>query len=213
MLDIEQRRSNMTVKKQFTRDARITTIYEELLVVKEFLATKPHKQEWIIEHDIIRHLDKIGIAVPRSYGYYADEHRAAIYKEYVPGEIPDNYDAIAERLAQFFVRLHEAMVITRDAHDQNLIKTDSGELMFIDFGKARLFKRRNLSYWATLVREHFFIKTKMLKNNDTYKDFLSVYLKHFSHGNYHILKAAIIMGNTVFQWRNYLRRGRRRGNP
>ena len=53
MLDIEQRRSNMTVKQQFTRDARITTIYEELLVVKEFLATKPHKQEWIIEHDII----------------------------------------------------------------------------------------------------------------------------------------------------------------
>ena len=136
MLSIEQRRSEMTVYRQFTRAARLTTIYEESLIVKEFFATRPHKQEWVTEHDIIQFLRKAGVAVPKSYGYFADEQRAAIYKEYVPGKILSTYDSHAERLAHLFVVMHESMVITRDAHDQNVIDTDDGDLMFIDFGKA-----------------------------------------------------------------------------
>lgn len=208
MLSIEQRRSNMTVKHRFTRAGRVTTIYEESLVVKEFFATKPHKQEWIVEHDIIQFLTKAGVAVPKSYGYFSDEHKAAIYKEYVPGKLLDRYDAVAERLAKLFVAMHEAMVITRDAHDGNVIETDTGDLMFVDFGKSRIFKRRNISYWATLVREHFFIKTKMLKNKSIYKRFLGFYLKHYSYGNPQLLKAAIVIGNTVLQWRDYFRHRR-----
>ena len=213
MLSIEERRSAMTVKRRFTRAGRATTIYEDSLVVKEFFTTTTHKQEWLVEHDTIQCLSKAGVAVPKSYGYFSDEHRAAIYKEFVPGKVPDNYDVFAERLAQLFVAIHEAMVITRDAHGDNVIETDAGELMFIDFGKARIFKSRNVLYWATLIREHFFIKTKMLKNNNTYKRFLGFYLKHADYGNPQLLKVAIIIGNTVLQWRDCLRHRRRHSNP
>jgi len=209
MLSIEQRRSKMTVTRQVTRSARVTTIYEEFLIVKEFLATKRHKREWVIEHDIIQFLSKLGIAVPKSYGYFADEHRAAIYKEYVPGRLLNNFDGLAERLAQLFAALHEAMVITRDAHNKNVIETDGGELMFIDFGKARVFKSGNFIYWATLVREHFFIKSKLLENKATYERFLNFYLKSFSYGNRPLLKAAIISGSAILQLRDHFRQNRR----
>jgi len=81
-------------------------------------------------------------------------------------------------------------------------------LLFIDFGKARLFKRRTHNYWACLLREHFFIKTKLLKNEINYKLFLSYYLTHYGYGNRSLLKAMIVSTNVLLQWRDQVRRDR-----
>ncbi len=66
-------------------------------------------------------------------------------KEFVPGTFVQECSAERlDKLAGLFSRLHAERVLTRDAHDGNVILTDAGDLMFIDFGKSHVFGNRLL---------------------------------------------------------------------
>lgn len=212
LIDIENNRSSFTERKVQKRTARTTTVYQEPYIIKEFFSEKRHRGEWAIEHTVIQYLNERGVVTPKSYGYLVTPQKIALYKEYVPGKLLTEFTPeILAKLASMFVQLHHAGVITRDAHDENVIEADSGELMFIDFGKSKIFSRRTGYYWAILLREHFFIKSKLLKNDERYDEFLERYIEHFGSRLPWLLKGAIKLANAALGVRERARTKHRKG--
>lgn len=205
---IENKITNMDVKSEFIskKDGRITTIFESLYVLKKFEPNKVHKNEWVIEYDVISHLNNNNILAPSCYGYRVDDTGAYLFKEYVPGQPLKNYNKeTAPQLALMFSKFHAAGVVTCDAHNDNVIQTLDGELLFIDFGKAIIFKNKNLLFYFTAAREIFFIKTKIIKDNVVYKDFFESYMALQPHKQRRILRTFFSGCNRILHLRENFR--------
>jgi len=205
---VEHKIASLKVKSIFStkEGIRVTSIFEEPYVLKHFLPGKKHKNEWVVEHNTISYLSKLNIFVPKSYGYRVDEFGAFLYKEYVPGQLIESYKKdLLEQLAQMFVDFHQNNVITRDAHNENVVLTDNNKLVFIDFGKAAIFNKKSSRYWFSLLREHFFIKSKIIKDKEDYITFLQFYLDKLPVKKKLVLKSFIISGNNILQLRDKLR--------
>jgi len=177
--EIENKMASMDVKSKFTskQGARITTIFENSYVLKKFSPNKNHKNEWVVEYDVINHLNKNNMLVPSCYGYRVDNSGAYLFKEYIPGKPLKNYtQETAQQLSLMFSKFHAVGVVTCDAHNDNVIQTFDGELIFIDFGKATIFKKKDLFFYFIVAREIFFIKTKVIKDKIIYKYFFESYM-------------------------------------
>jgi len=209
---LENELGSFNVKSTFSSEesGRTTTIFEQPYVLKYFSSSKKHKNEWVTEHDVISTLIKKGIFVPKSYGYRMDETGASLYKEFIPGQLIQRYtsDSVVA-LAQLFADFHDNNVITRDAHDGNIIQAENNKLLFIDFGKAAIFKRKNMQFWLTLAREIFFIKTKVIKDNAIYSTFLKNYLLIQSSEHKLALRTLIVITGNILALRDNLRHFRR----
>ena len=206
--EIENKMASMDVKSEFTskQGARITTIFENSYVFKKFSPNKSHKNEWVIEYDVISHLKHNSIFAPSCYGYRVDNTGAYLFKEYVPGKPLKNYNKeTTPQLALMFSKFHAAGVVTCDAHNDNVIQTLDGELLFIDFGKATIFKNKNLLFYFTAAREIFFIKTKIIKDNVVYKDFFESYIALQPHKQRRILVAFFSGCNRILHLRENFR--------
>lgn len=206
--EIENKMASMDVKSEFTskQGARITTIFENSYVLKKFSLNKSHKNEWVIEYDVISHLKCNSIVAPSCYGYRVDNTGAYLFKEYVPGKPLKNYTKeTALQLALMFSKFHTAGVVTCDAHNDNVIQTLDGELLFIDFGKSTIFKNKNLLFYFTAAREIFFIKTKIIKDNVVYKYFFESYMALQPHKQRRILGAFFSGCNRILYLRENFR--------
>lgn len=206
---------SFTVKHTFTskRSARVTTIFEQPYVQKFFSPNHPHKNEWINEHEVLTYLASTNVDVPRSYGYRKDRAGAFLYKEYIPGQTITRYTKEkAKKLAQLFANLHTENVVTRDAHDGNIIKTKERNLVFLDFGKAVIFQKKNTKFWLTVCREMFFIKTKVIKDDAIYTNFEHYYLKTQPQQLQWLLHTCFSVVNATLQLRDDLRRRFKRKN-
>ena len=206
--EIEKKITNMEVKSEFIskKDGRITTIFESLYVLKKFSPNKVHKNEWVIEYDVIAHLKNNNVLAPSCYGYRIDNSGAYLFKEYVPGQPLENYTKeTALQLALMFSKFHATGVVTCDAHNDNVIQTLSGELLFIDFGKAIIFKKKNLLFYFKAAREIFFIKTKIIKDNVTYQDFLKSYIALQPDKQRRILRTFFAGCNSILHLRENFR--------
>ena len=206
--EIENKIASMHVKLKFTskQGARITTIFEYSYVLKKFSPNKNHKNEWVIEYDIINHLNNNNILAPTCYGYRVDDTGAYLFKEYVPGQPLKNYTKeTAPQLALMFSKFHTAGVVTCDAHNDNVIQTLGGELLFIDFGKATFFKKKHLLFYFAAAREIFFIKTKIIKDNVIYKNFFESYVALQPHKQRRILGTFFSGCNRILHLRENFR--------
>lgn len=205
---LEKDISKFNIKSTYISESsgRTTTVFVQPYVLKEFSSQKKHRNEWVTEHDVISTLTKAGIFVPRSYGYKIDESGASLYKEYIPGDLIQHYTTESlNELVKMFVEFHKQNVITRDAHEGNIIQTENNQLVFIDFGKSAIFKKKNLQFWLTLSREIFFIRNKVIKDNSLYPVFLNNYLAMQPYKVRWVLKSLFILACTVLQLRESLR--------
>lgn len=159
------------------RKGRVTRVCRDGMVVKEFVSEKSHKREWVTEYEVANHLHRRGVSVPRCYGYQMSDDGAVLYKEFIPGSrlAEPNLTGL-QPVAQLFVAIHSNNVITRDAHDGNLLQGKDGQLYFIDFGKSRLFEGKGLEFWLSLSREMHFIRKKLLHSRRLFARFLHYYL-------------------------------------
>ena len=66
---------------------------------------------------------------------------ATLVRRYVAGApVSDSDDGLIREMASLFAALHGHGVTTEDAHLDNFLRTAEGELVFLDFGKARVFR-------------------------------------------------------------------------
>ena len=137
-------------------------------VAKKFeipLDVRRYRRPWLAEDACLRHLD--GVDAPRSYGWFeeteADQRVVWLVKEFVAGEPIDTFaSADLPAVARLMARIHKRLIITDDASAGNFIRTLDGEMQFLDFGRARLFRWPGLWFdlhvgWelAKLRREGF----------------------------------------------------------
>lgn len=103
------------------------------------------------EADIISFV--AGEGVPELYGFYAEEDRCCLMREYIEGEslldycqkrgklsVRETID-VALKLCDILERLHsrKSPIIHRDIKTENIIRTPEGAIFLIDFGISRVY--------------------------------------------------------------------------
>ncbi len=143
-------------RKKYSTERHVFVI-EDRYVVKRYRAYawgRWWRAYWKREHDALERLRDL--PVPKTYGYFRTKHganRDVIYvRECVRGEqlnasmrilngtvLPEVCDLMAE--------VHRHLVIANDYALHNILRGADGRLYFIDFHRARVFRRRSLNYW------------------------------------------------------------------
>ena len=157
---LRKRRAKETLRSIFRVDGRY--------VAKKFeipLDVRRYRRPWLAEDACLRRLD--GAGAPRTCGWFeeteADQRVVWLVKEFVAGDPLESFAAAdLPAAARLLARIHDRLVITDDASAGNFIRTLDGEMQFLDFGRARLFRRTGLGFdlhvgWelAKLRREGF----------------------------------------------------------
>jgi hypothetical protein len=107
------------------------------------LDVRRYRRPWLREHDALERLD--GWHVPRTVGYVEDidgERRVVCYvRSYVSARPVVAVDVAALRdMATVLAGFHRRAVVTDDALLQNFMRARDGRLVFVDMGRARLFR-------------------------------------------------------------------------
>ena len=157
---LHKRRAKETQRSVFRVDGHY--------VVKKFeipLDVRSYRRPWLAEDACLRRLD--GDGAPRSFGWLeeteTDQRVVWLVKEFVAGEPVDTFAAAdLPAAARLMARIHDRLLVTDDASAGNFLRTLGGEMQFLDFGRARLFRRPGLGFdlhvgWelAKLRREGF----------------------------------------------------------
>ncbi len=157
---LHKRRAKETQRSVFRVDGHY--------VVKKFeipLDVRSYRRPWLAEDACLRRLD--GGGAPRSYGWFeeteTDQRIVWLVKEFVAGEPVGTFAAAdLPAAARLMARIHNRLIVTDDASAENFLRTLNGEMQFLDFGRAQLFRRAGLWFdlhvgWelAKLRREGF----------------------------------------------------------
>jgi len=119
------------------------------MLVKRFIKTAPWpdtRQVWRIEHKALQRLD--GLTVPKTYGFVKKKCNGAteiIYaREYLDGKPVKQFEIEdMDPMARMMAQIHQQGVVTRDPSLENFIKTDTGKILFIDFGRSIILNPKN----------------------------------------------------------------------
>jgi hypothetical protein len=111
------------------------------------LSARAYRRPWLAEDAGLRRLG--GNGAPRSFGWFeepeADPRVVWLVKEFVAGEPVDTFVAAdLPAAARLLARIHDQLLITDDASAGNFLRTLDGEMQFLDFGRAQLFRRPGL---------------------------------------------------------------------
>jgi len=127
-------------------------------IVKEYRVLKWRgwlNPRWRREHHALRRLNRHAVPAPRSFGY--ESLRRGVLRqrrEFAAGRIPERLsDAQTEDLGCHLAAVHGAAVTNGDAALDNLLVADDGRLMFIDYGRARVFRVRSPLFYLNAGKE------------------------------------------------------------
>ncbi|NCA82114.1 MAG: hypothetical protein EOM72_05150 [Opitutae bacterium] len=155
-------------------------------VVKKFeipLDVRRYRRPWLAEDACLRRLD--GIGAPRSYGWCeeteADQRVVWLVKEYVAGKPVDTFAAAdLPAVARLMARIHSQQIITDDASAGNFIRTLDGEMQFLDFGRAKLFRRPGFRFDLHAGGELAKFRREGLRwNAELWQAFVPLYVEAF----------------------------------
>ncbi|HLV77804.1 MAG TPA: hypothetical protein VKY53_07785 [Marinobacter sp.] len=110
-----------------------------------FPGRKDYRKVWHREHTALARLS--GLPVPRSLGFVSVVHQpgttSVLHLRTLLAGAPVQWAPTEDmqRLAQLLSAFHKRMVVTLDPQQENFIRLDqtTGELGFIDLGRARVF--------------------------------------------------------------------------
>lgn len=136
-------------------------LFDSRMAVKVFLLRgvwRGFRRPWRAEHRALKRLD--GWRAPRAMGWRrarVEGHSAILLvREYIAGETPQAAEPdLHPELAELLAGYHARGVVTNDPHLYNVIRDASGRLSFIDFGRARTFRRGNPVCWFYIGKELF----------------------------------------------------------
>lgn len=153
-----RRRENVRTRQR--EDAlREVFVLDDAYVLKQYTwdAGRPLPRPlWIIEHEALARLE--GLPVPRSIGFRArtgDDRRIVEYvRTYLPGAPVARFGLEEARLAgQLLADIHARKVVTDDALKGNFLRLPDGALGFVDFGRARVYRRISAAMTTLAGRE------------------------------------------------------------
>lgn len=145
---LRKRRAKETLRSVFRVDGRY--------VAKKFeipLGTRRYRRPWLAEDACLRRL--AGADAPRSFGWFEeieDGQRVVwLVKEYVAGE-PVSAFATGDlpAVARLLARVHGCGIVTDDANAGNFLRTLDGQMEFLDFGRARPYRRAGWRFDAAI---------------------------------------------------------------
>ena len=112
-------------------------------------------RRWSREHQALRRLNKHRVPSPHSYGHKMTRLGLLRYtREFLAGATVDALDQQAVlALSDCFRSIHGVGVTNGDASLENLLRADSGELMLIDYGRARVFLLRGPLFYFNVGKE------------------------------------------------------------
>lgn len=182
-------------------------------VLKRFtipLACRNFRRPWIREHEALARLD--GWSAPRTVGYVEDhdeQRRIVRYvREYVSARPVVAIDeSVLREMATLLAGFHRRCVITDDALLQNFMRTRDGRLIFIDMGRARVFRPRSpLILPGVALELTKFRRASLAGDEAQFSAFLSAYgeSSHLGAGSRVIVRALA----RFLIWQRRVRRGR-----
>ena len=136
--------------RQAKETRRTVFVAQDRYIIKQFEIPercRHYRRPWLIEHRALQRLN--GRHAPRSHGYL--EAQADGIKSFwrindvIPGRIveafpPQEFPVVARLMAQ----LHHHGVAPNDANIANFVRTPAGEILYLDFGRAILWRRAPL---------------------------------------------------------------------
>ena len=145
---LRKRRAKETLRSVFRVDDRY--------VAKKFeipLAARRYRRPWLAEDACLRRLD--GRGVPRSFGWFeepaGDQRVVWLVKEYVVGTPVETFAAAdLPAAARLLAGVHAQAVFTDDASAGNFLRTPDGQMEFLDFGRARPYRRTGWRFDAAI---------------------------------------------------------------
>lgn len=159
ILDTAATVERLTERRAADGDRRVSLL-DRRYVVKRYSfdrASPPGRKPWRQEHETLLHLADDWL--PESIGYVEDQQdgvRVIRYlRTYVPGTTLSELDDTSVREAGKVIgALHANGVVTDDAQTHNFIRDPHGRLIFVDFGKARIFGTSNPIRLVWIALEH-----------------------------------------------------------
>ncbi|MBL7114364.1 MAG: hypothetical protein ISS35_01245 [Kiritimatiellae bacterium] len=129
---------------------------------------KRYTKPWKCEHPALVQLAALGF--PKSYGYKTIQTAEGIEivhtRDYIPGTPIETYgEQEARDMGVLLARIHSGLVVTDDAQGHNFIRNESGDMQFIDFGKARIFTHHSPRFFLRVGHELFDAKRMPFSNN------------------------------------------------
>ena len=145
---LRKRRAKETLRSVYRVDERY--------VAKKFeipRTARHYRRPWLAEDACLRRLD--GRGAPRSFGWYeetaGDRRVVWLVKEYVAGAPVDVFTAAdLPAAARLLAGVHAQAVFTDDASAGNFLRTPDGQMEFLDFGRARPYRRAGWRFDAAI---------------------------------------------------------------
>lgn len=144
------------------------------------------RRPWVQEHRALSRLQGRGAPLP--VGYFSDmsagRRRVTLVRHFVEGAPVGVLEAsVLGEIANLMARFHDAGVTTDDAHRHNFIRGANGALVFLDFGRARIFSRHSpLLFAGVAVDLHRFYRAALKRDQDLWEEFLDAYFRHSAFG-------------------------------
>jgi len=171
---LRKRHAKETLRSVFRVDGRY--------VAKKFEIppeTRRYRRPWLAEDACLRRL--AGDGAPRSFGWFEEISAGLrifwLVKEYVAGEpVTAFFAADLPAVARLLARIHGRGIVTDDANAGNFLRTLDGQMEFLDFGRARLFRRTGLWLDLHVGRELAKLRREGFRwNDDLWRAFLPLY--------------------------------------
>lgn len=135
-------------------------IFDERVVIKKYTLHPGKQNRWKVWEKERRALERLrGLSVPACLGHVTVQEpdgltAHVLLKEFIPGDDVESLDnAAIGKFADLMASIHTRGVVTNDPTCANLIRTTSGQLTFIDFGRATIYPLRGPVYWWYLGKE------------------------------------------------------------
>ena len=170
------------LRERSDRDVCWTVWREGDVVVKEYrLLQWPGRwnRRWRREHRALLRLNRRRVPAPRTYGYRrAGPARIQYRRQFLAGRVGTPFDPTRIRqLSAHLAALHAAGVTHGDVSPDNLLLTDSGELLFIDYGRSHVFPTRSPCCWFYAGKDLARVRRRLLPADAAgWADFLAAYL-------------------------------------
>lgn len=162
--------------------AREVFLLEGRYVVKRYTCAVPPRagrRPWSMEDTALRRLEGRGAPLPVGFveARSGDGLQATLVRGFVAGTRVEGLDAeLVTKMAATMAAIHGRRVTTEDAHRENFVRRADGALAFIDFGKARVFRRRNPLLYAGIAFDlHRLYRAALGRDDALWRRFRAAY--------------------------------------
>lgn len=170
------------IRSHWRKDTLREIYHDGDVILKHYVVkpgTKRFPKPWAREDAALKALE--GSGFPESHGYSAAKNAHGLdilfKRDYFEGSpienlTPEDVSKMAGELAA----IHKHGVITHDAKIDNFIKNERGDITFLDFGAAVVFKRKTPLYYTAIGREMMkFLRLTLFWDPSLWKVFAARY--------------------------------------